>query len=145
MLSDNFPDSLGKTYKLAHIMFKPSLLPEVHNLTKLHSKIPCLTTSELSVLYLWVQASKIVNDCLTTAICVIQSKKKNLAFRVTSSSCFALVEVKRRMHALYGCCGLWEHVISISANNFYILHGAEVKEVRGTVYFMVELFRIGQL
>ena len=76
MLSDNFPDSLGKTYKLAHIMFKPSLLTEVHNLTKLHSKIPCLTTGGLSVLYLRVQASKIVCDCLTTTISVIQSKTK---------------------------------------------------------------------
>ena len=52
MLSDNFHDSLGKTYKLANIMFKPSLLTEVHNLTKLYSKIPCRTTSGLSVLYL---------------------------------------------------------------------------------------------
>ena len=26
MLSDNFRASLGNTYKLAHIMFKPSLL-----------------------------------------------------------------------------------------------------------------------
>ena len=60
MPSDNFPDSLGKTYKLAHIMFKPSLLTEVHNLTKLHSKIPCLTTGGLSVISL----SKSIEDCL---------------------------------------------------------------------------------
>lgn len=40
---------------------------------------------------------------------------------------------------------LREHVISISADNFHIFHGAEVKEVRGTVYFVVELFGIGQL
>lgn len=40
---------------------------------------------------------------------------------------------------------LREHVISISANNFHIFHGAEVEEVRRTVYFVIELLWIGQL
>ena len=40
---------------------------------------------------------------------------------------------------------LREHVISVSADNFHIFHGAEVEEMRGTVYFVVELFGIGQL
>lgn len=44
-----------------------------------------------------------------------------------------------------GAGKLGEHVISVSADNFHILHGTEVEEVRGTVNFMVELFRIGQL
>lgn len=40
---------------------------------------------------------------------------------------------------------LREHVISISADNFHVFHGAEVEEVRGTVNLVIELFRIGQL
>lgn len=40
---------------------------------------------------------------------------------------------------------LREHIISISADNFHILHGAEVEEVRGPMDFMVELFGVGQL
>ena len=40
---------------------------------------------------------------------------------------------------------LREHVISISADNFHIFHGAEVEEVRRTMYFVIELFGIGQL
>ena len=40
---------------------------------------------------------------------------------------------------------LREHVISISADNFHIFHGAEVEEVRRAVYFVIELFGIGQL
>lgn len=46
---------------------------------------------------------------------------------------------------LVDCCGLREHVISISANNLHILHSAEVKEVGWAMHFMVELFRIRQL
>ena len=60
MLSDNFPDSLGKTYKLAHIMFKPSLLTEVHNLTKLHSKIP----SDHKWTFCLISLSTSIEDCL---------------------------------------------------------------------------------
>lgn len=40
---------------------------------------------------------------------------------------------------------LGEHIISVGADNFHILHGAEVEEVRGPVNLMVELFGIEQL
>ena len=40
---------------------------------------------------------------------------------------------------------LGKHVVSVSADNFHVLHGAEVEEVRGAMNLVVELFGIGQL
>ena len=69
-----FSDSLGKTYKLAHIMFKPSLLRYITLQNFIRKSPVWLQVDFLS--YLWAQASKIVYDRLTTTISVIRSKKK---------------------------------------------------------------------
>lgn len=41
-----------------------------------------------------------------------------------------------------GVCSL-EHVFSVCADRFNVLHGAEVQEVGRSVYLVVELFRVG--
>lgn len=83
---------------------------------------------------------------VTTQIRVVLSDSV-VSFLILYNTKFAEVYLISRMllSVAYRPKRLRKHVVSVSADNFHVLHGAEVEEVRGAMNLVVELFGIGQL